>query len=160
MFAGKARGVRPHRKDNLIYIFDIDGTLADLSHRLHFITGEKKDWTGFYAAADGDKLIPEVVQIAIALRHNNHKIIYSTGRSEEIRDLTEEWLEYAGLPCGEVFMRREGDHREDSVVKAELLDAIIEMFGSVAGVFEDRQQVVDMYRARGPRVFQVAPGNF
>lgn len=29
-------------------IVDIDGTVADLSHRIHFIEGEKKDWDSFY----------------------------------------------------------------------------------------------------------------
>jgi FMN phosphatase YigB (HAD superfamily) len=33
----------------MIYIFDIDGTLADISHRLHFIQQEPKDWRGFYS---------------------------------------------------------------------------------------------------------------
>jgi hypothetical protein len=31
---------------------------------------------------------------------------------------------------------------------------------TIGGVFEDRQQVVDMYRARGLRVFQVDKGHF
>ena len=58
-------------------------------------------------------------------------------------------------------MRKHGDYREDSIVKGELLDQAIEEFpGKIFGVFEDRRQVVDMYRARGLRVFQVAEGNF
>lgn len=28
-------------------IVDIDGTVADLRHRIHFIEGEKKDWDSF-----------------------------------------------------------------------------------------------------------------
>lgn len=60
-----------------------------------------------------------------------------------------------------LYMRRAGDHREDSVVKAELVDEIIQSWPmAVTGVFEDRKQVVDMYRAKGLRVFQVAEGNF
>ena len=59
-------------------------------------------------------------------------------------------------------MRPDGDHREDSVVKSELFDQINAAYANekLGGVFEDRQQVVDMYRARGVRVFQVAKGNF
>lgn len=144
----------------MIYIFDIDGTLADLTHRLHFIQGPKKDWTGFFANCEKDAPIPEVGLVATALGVAGHTIIYSTGRSESAREITENWLDAYGLPVGEVFMRRDGDHREDNIVKSELLDAIIEIYGDIAGVFEDRQQVVDMYRARGLRVFQVAPGNF
>jgi hypothetical protein len=59
-------------------------------------------------------------------------------------------------------MRKSGDHREDHVVKGELLDQILKdrHLSELGAVFEDRQQVVDMYRERGLRVFQVAPGNF
>jgi hypothetical protein len=62
-------------------------------------------------------------------------------------------------------MRKDGDHREDNEVKAELLDQITRHYShlvgyTIGGVFEDRQQVVDMYRARGLRVFQVAKGDF
>lgn len=168
LFAGKARGVRPHRKDNLIYIFDIDGTLADLSHRLHFIAGEKKDWTGFYAACSNDLPIPEVVATLHNLNRAGASILLSTGRSAEIREQTEKWLSRFAIFHEGLYMRKEGDHREDSIVKSELLDQILldrdECLGPnavpIAGIFEDRQQVVDMYRARGLRVFQVAPGNF
>jgi len=65
-------------------------------------------------------------------------------------------------------MRKDGNHREDAAVKSELLDQVLSSYPQVpdrpnqkiAGVFEDRQQVVDMYRARGLRVFQVAKGDF
>ena len=144
----------------MIYIFDIDGTLADISHRLHHIQKTPKDWTAFFADCGDDCPIPEIIAVACALKKAGHTIVYNTGRSEAIRDLTEEWLEDFGLPCGQVFMRPEGDHREDNIVKAELLAAIVESVGEISGVFEDRQQVVDMYRAKGLRVFQVAPGNF
>lgn len=145
----------------MIYIFDIDGTLADLTHRLHHIQKEPKDWSGFFQDCDADKPIPEVIRLAQALSATDHTIVYCTGRSEDIRKKTEDWLDVWGLPRGEMFMRKSGDHREDNVVKSELLDRVLDLIGNViGGVFEDRQQVVDMYRARGLRVFQVAPGNF
>jgi len=61
-----------------------------------------------------------------------------------------------------MYMRISGDHREDFVVKAELFDRIKAQYPkeTIGGVFEDRQQVVDMYRARGLRVFQVDKGAF
>ena len=145
----------------MIYIFDIDGTLADLTHRLLFIQQKPAKWKEFFEACPGDSPIPEIIKVAQALGAEGYDIVYSTGRSEDIRRLTDEWMDKYHLPVGEMFMRKSGDHREDNVVKSELLDNIIEIFGEdIAGVFEDRQQVVDMYRARGLRVFQVAPGNF
>ena len=94
------------------------------------------------------------------------KILMVTGRSEISHDLTVAWLKKYRVPFDELYMRTKDDHREDDVVKAELLTQIITKYPQVkdqfkiAGVFEDRQKVVDMFRERGLKVFQVAKGNF
>jgi phosphoglycolate phosphatase-like HAD superfamily hydrolase len=146
----------------VIYIFDIDGTLADLTHRLHFI-GPTPDWDAFFMAATDDKPIWEVITVARALKAAGHRVIMVTGRSEISRDLTVEWLLKYRVPCHHLYMRTKDDHREDNVVKSELLDKVIEAnheLETMGGVFEDRQMCVDMFRARGLRVFQVAKGDF
>jgi phosphoglycolate phosphatase-like HAD superfamily hydrolase len=156
----------------MLYIFDIDGTVADLTHRLHLIGAENgtfvsadqpKDWNAFYKACYNDLPIFEVIAIARALHAAGHTIVYSTGRTTSIYGETIAWLKKYRLPSPErIFMRPDGDHREDAVVKSELFDQINAAYANekLGGVFEDRQQVVDMYRARGVRVFQVAKGNF
>lgn len=150
----------------MIYIFDIDGTLADLSHRLHFIQQKPKDWHGFFAACPDDAPIPAVIAIAKALAPD-FSIKLITGRSDEIREATALWLNQQGVFFSDLLMRKAGDHREDSIVKSELLDELMAAYHHnyapaelIAGIFEDRKQVVDMYRAKGLRVFQVAEGNF
>jgi hypothetical protein len=144
----------------MIYIFDIDGTLADISHRLHFIQEKPADWRGFFVACPEDKPISEVIEIAKALAPR-HSIKLITGRSDEIEQQTSLWLNQQGIFFSDLLMRKSGDHREDSVVKAELLDRLLTYATEpIAGVFEDRKQVVDMYRAKGLRVFQVAEGDF
>lgn len=144
-----------------IYLCDIDGTIADISHRLHFIQQEKPDWRGFYAACPGDKPIPDVIGL---IKHIGKaaEILMLTGRSEEIRPQTLKWLRENGVPCQALYMREEGDHRQDSIVKAEFLEHVIANWRGqeILGAFEDRKQVVDMYRAKGIRVYQVADGNF
>jgi phosphoglycolate phosphatase-like HAD superfamily hydrolase len=146
----------------VIYIFDIDGTLADLSHRLHFIQSKPADWRGFFAACDKDAPIPELVTVLQTLNSEGHFIVLITGRSTECQAKTEQWLGDNMIEHDLLYMRKEGDHRTDDIVKAELLQRYIDEFApaKIAGVFEDRKQVVDMYRARGLRVFQVADGNF
>ena len=145
----------------MIYIFDIDGTLADISHRLHFIQKKPADWDGFFAACVDDEPIPEIIQVAKSLSPVAH-IVMVSGRSDVVRSQTLDWMSELGIPCDCLMMRAAGDHREDSIVKAELLDDLREVYKDepIAGVFEDRKQVVDMYRAKGLRVFQVAEGNF
>lgn len=152
----------------MIYIFDIDGTIADLTHRLHFIQKSPKDWAGFFAAAGDDKPIPEVIAVARALDAIGHHVLYLSGRSEDIRGITLKWLQDNELPNAQdeaLYMRKKKDHREDNIVKSELLDEVFATYGKLdetdyGGVFDDRQQVVDMHRSRGLKVFQVAKGNF
>jgi hypothetical protein len=57
-------------------------------------------------------------------------------------------------------MRPAGDSRKDSIVKSELFDAQIREAYDVVCVLEDRNQVVEAWRAMGLTVLQVAEGNF
>lgn len=75
------------------YIFDIDGVLADCSHRLHFIQQEPKDWKRFYENSDKDEVIQPNKNTLRLLRNALHGyqtrgILFVTGRSEAYRELT------------------------------------------------------------------------
>lgn len=47
-------------KANKVIIVDIDRTLSDCQHRLHFTNGERKDWDTFYSALEDDKPIEQM----------------------------------------------------------------------------------------------------
>lgn len=144
------------------YIFDIDGTLADCSHRLHFITGEKKDWDSFYGELEHDKSICDVVGLALLICINTvHQIILITGRPERTRQATIKWLcnNTHLRPC-KLYMRPDGDRRPDYKLKREIYEREIKDKYDVAGVFEDRKQVVDMWREIGLTCFQVSKGDY
>lgn len=86
-----------------------------------------------------------------------------SGRSESCEEATIEWLYKHKVPFTSLYIRKLKDHRHDDIVKAELLADVMKDWREdlpIIGVFEDRKQVVDMYRAHGLRVFQVAEGNF
>lgn len=160
------------------YIFDLDGTLCDISHRLHYINEEawaatgltanpapmpfKKDWDSFYAACVGDKPIEPICQLVQDLARTA-PIVFVSGRSDAVRKQTERWIwqhaQNMTAPL-HLFMRRDGDHRPDHVVKGEFLDQILAAGWQPIMAFDDRKQVVDMWRARGIVCAQVAEGNF
>lgn len=145
-----------------IYLVDMDGTIADLSHRLHFIENGNRQWLEFFAAVPDDKPIPEVIKTVQLLSQAGAKIILVTGRSEVCKLKTIEWLRTNEVPFDDLYMRNENDHRPDNIVKSELLDKILGEYAGwqIIAAMEDRKQVVDMYRSRGLRVFQVADGDF
>ena len=59
-------------------------------------------------------------------------------------------------------MRSAGDRRHDHIIKREWLHKFREENPKkvIKGVFEDRSQVVDMWREEGLICYQVAPGDF
>lgn len=146
----------------MVYIFDIDGTLSDLSHRLHFIETKPNDWDAFFAACGDDVPHEDVIQMARVLCNTGSRIILITGRSNQCERETRLWLEDHSVWYSQLLMRKQGDHRPDNIVKSELLDELLNTVpkDQIMGVFEDRDQVVNMYRDRGLRVYQVANGNF
>lgn len=153
--------LRPERsKMRECYLFDIDGTLADCSHRLRHITRGEKDWRSFFAACGDDAPIPHIISLALNLWDADQQIIYVSGRSDECRDLTLAWLAKHGLPEAPLYMRKAGDHRDDDKVKAELLVAVIADGWAPVMAFDDRDRVVKMWRDRGIPCAQVAAGDF
>lgn len=142
------------------FVFDIDGTLADGSHRIHHITKRPKDWAAYFAAADKDKLIHHVADVLTALYDSVYQIVYVTGRPEDYRAQTQSWLDRHGLPVTPLYMRPSGDHRDDDVVKVELLGRMRADGYEPAMVFDDRARVVKAFRAAGVAVAQVAEGDF
>jgi len=64
------------------------------------------------------------------------------------------------VPYAALHMRVTGDQRRHAVVKAEIFEREIRDRYRIVGVFDDRDQVVRMWRRLGLTVFQVAEGNF
>ena len=134
------------------YIFDIDGTLMDCSHRLHHIQKDPKDWRAFFAACAQDKPISHMVRLAINLFDADQHIVYVSGRSDECMDETCLSLAWAGLPDAPlIHAPRPGDHRDDDVLEIRTAgsgyccgDIILASWRSMIG-----QRVVRMWRARG-----------
>lgn len=142
------------------YIFDIDGTLADCSHRLPHIQKQPKDWRAFFAAVEHDAPIPHIIELACDLDAAGREIVYVSGRSDECRHATVQWLKRHGLPLGTLYMRKEGDHRNDDIVKAEILAELREQDYQPVMAFDDRNRVVEQWRRNGVPCAQVADGDF
>lgn len=149
----------------MIYIFDIDGTIADCRHRVHHIKGiDKPDWEAFDRDGPNDKPIWEIITVLGALYRAGYTILLATGRAERGREYTEQWLSDHGIEYHDLIMRPENDHRPDTIVKKEVLDAWLRENDltpeDIKAIFEDRARVVDMWRTAGYRVLQVDPGNY
>lgn len=143
-----------------LVLFDLDGTLALVEHRFHFIEGRKKNWRGYFAACVDDPPNLPIIALFQALKATGKTIWIVTGRSDEVRSETETWLAEHGAVPDRLLMRRSGDFRPDDVLKRTwLVDGPIPKT-RVAMVFDDRDKVVAMWRREGLVCLQVAPGDF
>ena len=144
-------------------IVDLDGTLANLDHRLHLISSKPPNWKAFYEACDKDTPITPIIRLVNVMYNTlSHQIIIFSGREETVKDKTEQWLVNNGVQHHHLIMRKKGDYRPDRIIKKEmLLNAPNKnVKDDILFILEDRSSVVKMWRDMGYTCLQVAEGDF
>ena len=181
------RVILPEPIDNVpTVIFDIDGTLADIEHRRHFVTGKKKDFDAFNAAMEWDTPNEPIVDLLWMCEDSAKQIIFCTGRMEQYREVTRNFLldkcSYEGSYREELYadegytresieahldtylMMRPDNRRHDpdKDIKQDMFNEILKTVdkSNILFAVDDRQRVVDMWRSNGITCLQVAEGNF
>ena len=139
-------------------IFDIDGTLANISHRLPHVLKKNKDHDTFYSLVKHDTPIKNTVDLAKELKKEGHNIIFVSGRRESSRKDTEKWLKKYVFRAP-VYLRKTGDERKDFIVKKEILDELDRRGFYPDVVFEDRPTVIQMWKEEGIPVIDVGTWN-
>ena len=142
-------------------IFDVDGTIADVEHRRHFVTQKPADWKSFKSETRFDTPVEWVCDIAKRHIARGDDVAFFSARNESQRGVTETQIsEWIGNGHKGLFLRPDGDFRPDEEFKSDLADKFEEFGGKIDIVFDDRNKVVDMWRARGTTCIQVAEGDF
>lgn len=124
-------------------IVDIDGTVARIENdsRSHYETGEK---------LLADKVNLHVAEIVSALEGTDaFSIIFLSGRDEAAREFTQKWLDDNGLGGHRLIMRKAGDNRRDSLIKAEIYRNEIEPYHDVLCAIDDRPRVLRAWKQLG-----------
>lgn len=152
-----------------LYIFDLDGTLALIDHRRHFVDRVRKeqDWKAFYAACVDDHPNDPVIDTMHGLIRSGAEVWIFSGRSDEVRSQTVRWLAANTvfmsweLEGPALTMRRAGDYTPDDVLKRTWYEnLLLADKARIVAVFEDRNRMVKMWRDVGVPCFQVAEGDF
>ena len=133
-----------------MYVFDLDGTIADIEHRVHFIQNGKKDWDSFLGAVKDDTPKEWVIDIMRLLPIE--RVLIFSGRNEVAMNDTVEWLEKYNVPYSEMRMRWHHNFERDELLKPLMAKDYWERIRFIA---DDRQRVVDMWREKGFNVLQV-----
>jgi predicted secreted acid phosphatase len=140
-------------------LMDIDGTIANVSHRRQYVATKPRNWSAWNAGIINDKPIPQVLEVFNALK-DRFPIFFVSGRSDDYRDVTIQWFEKYGIyehDYNGLLMRKYQDHRDDAIVKGEIADEIEKDY-KIFAVFDDRKKVNEEWLRRGYFVFDVGQG--
>lgn len=152
-------------------IFDLDGTLADVSHRIQYI--QAGDWDTFHSHCEDDLPYENVIALFHAVNVQMRTVIL-TGRSEKYREHTERWLRRFDVYPDELLMRGEFNREPDVAMKLGMLEDFFfgregenpeysakdDVLENVSICFDDRDQVVQGFRDYGLTVCQVREGDY
>src|SRR2546423_22942 len=87
-----------------VAVFDIDGVVADVRHRLHLIEGRRRDWVRFHESAVYDPALVEGITLVNDLG-GQHEVAWLSGRPEWLRAVTRDWLAKHDLPHTAIHLR-------------------------------------------------------
>lgn len=147
-----------------VVLFDIDGTIADCTHRLHHIRGAgPKDWISFFAPDEiaKDAPIQHMVDL-VATINGTWPLGFVTGRPKRVKWPTIHWIEHHMRWIGSysLLMREDQDRRPSADVKRDHLADLRGRGIEPVMVFEDRAEDAAMWRAEGVPCLHVAEGAY
>lgn len=140
-----------------LVVCDIDGTIADCSHRQHHVQKDgPKDWKSFFAGMKDDEPRHDVYKKALKLaKYESGKhtaLVLVSARPEDYREVTEQWLRDNGMEGHfTILMRRKGDKRPDTDVKGDIYERYLKHY-DIVKVFDDRPSVIRMWQEHGLEV--------
>jgi predicted kinase len=135
----------PKTKTKAILV-DLDGTLATMSNRKPF----EWDKVGNDTVNEPVKKVVNAWQML-----NSGDVIILSGRDGVCKQETLNWLQSNGIVFHKLMMRKEGDQRDDRIIKEEIFWEQIADKYSVQFVIDDRPKVCRNWRDMGLFVFQV-----
>ncbi len=153
-------------------IFDLDGTLAEIKHRLHLITpttaqekfaaehGDyRPDWDAFNMACNKDEPKRHIIELLKMCQHYGKSIAIFSGRMETAKERTIEWLQRHEIKYDVLEMRKSKDYRSDTEVKKEMFFKHFSQH-QIWFVVDDRDCVVQLWRDLGLTCFQCSKGDY
>jgi len=134
---------------------DIDGTLANTRWRDVLIG--TVNWDEYHDKSQYDDPYLNMISIIRALHECEYYIVGVSSRPEKFRKLTMDWLLKHRVPLDQLLMRPNDNHQASPELKTYLVSRTLGGFDDVAFVFDDREDVIAAFRARGVDGLQVMP---
>lgn len=131
--------------------FDIDGVLADDTHRQHYAAKKTAaGWTAYFGAMVNDSVHTEGIELVEWWQKAfpGSDFAYNTGRREDTEPVTRWWLDLYQFPSVPIFMRPFAERTPLALLKAGLVDIALEIYDTV-WMFDDDPSVIKECGKRG-----------
>lgn len=125
------------RKRHSWIVLDIDGVLADCTHRLKYIQKKQKDYDTFFSEIPNDTPIQDKDFIKNIIKSYKGRLAIMTGRPWRTQEDTINWL-YDNYDLNGVaftlYMRLDSDHRPSPKAKADLIKELVNDYGNIRNI--------------------------
>jgi len=128
-----------------VILCDLDGTIALMNGRSPY---------------DATHCDQDILNVPVNEVVKKFDTIFVSGREDKYKEPTLRFFKNHNIKYIDLFMRKSGDNRKDSIIKEEIYNEHIKDKYNVLFVLDDRNQVVELWRSLGLSCFQVAEGNF
>lgn len=128
-------------------IFDVDGTLCDVSSIRYMLHGKSRNFHKFHEASADCPTHPHVAALTHALRDDVKRLVV-TARVRRYETLTVWWMLLNDIRFDDIYMREDGDGRKDAIVKQEILDQINRRY-DVRFAVDDNPNVIEVWKRNG-----------
>ena len=136
-------------------IFDVDGTLADVSSIRHYLTKFDetkrrviKHFNKFHAESINVPAHPHVANAAQVCKLLGTEVLVVTARKHMWRNQTAMWLALNNIPSDALFMRGNDDNRPDYEVKKDILNTIRQAY-NVIHAWDDNPSIIKLWTEEG-----------
>ncbi|MER6605663.1 hypothetical protein ABT282_07055 [Streptomyces sp. NPDC000927] len=129
-------------------IFDMDGTLCDVRSIRHLVTGKGRNFHAFHMESASCPPNMPVVEEARKARARGDAVLIVTARMYRYKAVTSMWLALHSVPSDALYMRADGDCRQDYTVKREILNRIRSHYTPIHA-FDDNPNVIALWAEEG-----------
>ena len=131
-------------------IFDMDGTLADVSGIRHHLVprDNRKDFETFHRESVNTPPHKHVVAAAQAAHSMGYEVLVVTARKHMWRHQTAWWLAIHDVPNAALYMRADNDNRKDYEVKRDILAQIRKRYIPLHA-WDDNPAIIQLWREEG-----------
>lgn len=132
----------------LAVLFDLDGTLVDVTALRHYVEGRDKNFDAFHKASVLCPPIQWVINDLYRWEEDGYVIILVTARQRLYDQVTRDWLVKHEVPYDLLEMRDVGDGRPDYEVKSDILKRLTDEY-AIRHAYDDNPSTYKLWLEHG-----------